>query len=133
MVGQKHTSKDYEPRLAASLEFWRTRLKRLSRSFFDDRLQSNQNHLIPSNRAYSHFVGWFRFFLCLNDLIDPLAQNLIFVAKLLFLLLDKRVVRSAITLVGLRNCGNCSDDLCFDFSIWHEAPKLLQRAFNRMH
>ena len=57
-----------------------------------------------------HFVGWFRFFLCLNDLIDPLAQNLIFVAKLLFLLLDKRVVRSAITLVGLRNCGNCPDD-----------------------
>ena len=40
----------------------------------------------------------------------PSRTNLIFVAKPLFLLLDKRVVRSAITLVGLRNCGNCPDD-----------------------
>jgi hypothetical protein len=112
MVGQKHTSKYYEPRLAASLEFWRTRLKRLSRSFFRDRFQSNQNHLIPANRAYPHFVGWFRFFLCLNELIDPLVQILSLLQKPLFLLLDKRVVRSAITLVGLRNCGNCPDDQC---------------------
>ena len=43
-------------------------------ALFRNGSKNNQNQLIPSNRDRSHFVGWFRFFLCLNDLIDPLVK-----------------------------------------------------------
>ena len=75
MVGQKHTSKDYVPQFAASSKLWRARFRVTAKEpFFWNGSKNNQNQLIPSNRDRSHFVGWFRFFLCLNDLIDPLVK-----------------------------------------------------------
>ena len=69
-LDKKHTSKDY-----VSSELWRPCFRATAGALFGERLQNNQNQLIPSNRDRSHFVGWFRFFLCLNDLIDPLVRS----------------------------------------------------------
>ena len=110
MVGQKHTSKDYVPQFAASLKLRSARFKATAEEpFFGTAPKQSKPARSIESRSFS--LRWVVSLFPLPERSDrPSRKNLIFAAKLLLLLLDKRVVRSAITLVGLRNCGNCPDD-----------------------